>query len=112
SIFVFSSLFSATSVMNFGEGESGSAVQAWMLLGFIWLLRLSSERVSTFSLSIDRRIFNQCAWLIAFLFFASISLIMPLYINGRLSISAPRLFDTSEVPLFFTMHHVTQLLYL
>ena len=39
-LFVFWTLFSATSAINFGQGEDGSALQVWMFFGFLWLLRL------------------------------------------------------------------------
>jgi hypothetical protein len=111
-LFVFWSLFSASSVLNVGEGENASAIQVWMLLGFLWLCRLLMEKASNFSFSIDRRVFPQCAWLLAFLAVASLSLVMPIYIDGRLAIAAPTLFGTGESPLFFSAHNLTQLLYL
>jgi hypothetical protein len=110
--FVFWTLFSATSAANFGEGENGSALQIWMYFGFLWLLRLFYDHLSTLSFSIDRRILRPVLWLMAFLFFASLSLIMPVYINGRLAITSPYLLDGSQTPLFLTAHHLTQLLYL
>ena len=48
----------------------------------------------------------------AFLLVASLSLIMPVYINGTLAITSPSLGNGSETPLFLTSHNVTQLLYL
>jgi hypothetical protein len=111
-LLIFSTLFSATSVANFGGDENGSALQVWMFFGFLWLLRLVLDRLSTLSFSIDRRILGPCLWLIAFLSVASLSLLMPLYIDGSLAITSPILFDDSETPLFFTSHNFTQLLYL
>jgi hypothetical protein len=111
-LFVFSTLFSATSAINFGDADNGSALQLWMFFGFLWLLRLTMEHLLTLSFSIDRRIVRSCLWLIAFLFVAFFSLIMPVYINGTLAIASPILGDTSEKPLYLTSHHFTQLLYL
>jgi hypothetical protein len=110
--FVFFTLFSASSAANFGEGDNGSALQIWMLFGFFWLLRLLLDHLSTLSFSIDKRIVRPCLWLIAFLFVASLSLVMPVYINGALAITSPTLGNNSETPLFLTSHNVTQLLYL
>lgn len=110
--FVFWTLFSASSVANFGEGENASALQVWMFFGSLWLLRLIMEHLSTLSFSIDRRILRPCLWLMAFLFVAAVSLIMPVYINGTLAITSPILGDGSETPLYLTSHNVTQLLYL
>jgi hypothetical protein len=111
-LFVFWTLFSATSTANFGEGENGSALQVWMLFGSLWLLRLLLDHLSTLSFSVDRKILRPCLWLIAFVFVASFSLIMPMYINGKLAITSPYLFDDSVTPLFLNRHHLTQLLYL
>lgn len=111
-LFVFSTLFSASAVMNFGEGEHASALQVWMFFGFLWLLRLLVEHLSTLSFSINRRIVRPCLWLIAFLLIASFSLIMPVYINGSLAITSPYLGDETQTPLYLTSHNFTQLLYL
>jgi len=110
--FVFSTLFSATSVANFGAGDDASGLQIWMFFGSLWLLRLIIDHALTFSFSIDKRILRPCIWLIAFLFAASLSLIMPLYIDGRLGITNSNYNDYSETPLFLTWHNVTQVLYL
>ncbi|MGB6728267.1 MAG: hypothetical protein WBE74_20415, partial [Terracidiphilus sp.] len=99
-LFVFSTLFSASAVMNFGEGEHASALQVWMFFGFLWLLRLLVEHLSTLSFSINRRIVRPCLWLIAFLLIASFSLIMPVYINGSLAITSPYLGDETQTPLY------------
>jgi hypothetical protein len=111
-LFVFWSLFSASSALNVGEGDNASALQVWMLLGFLWLFRLSIDKASTFSFSIDRRIFPQCAWLAAFLVAASLSLVMPIYIDGALPIATPHLLESGEAPLYFSARNFTQLLYL
>ncbi len=110
--FVFWTLFSASSVLNVGEGDNGSAMQVWMWFGFLWLLRVMLDRLSTLSFSADRRILRPCLWLLAFLLAGIASLVMPLYINGKLEITSPLLFDGSQAPLYFSWHHVTQVLYL
>lgn len=111
-LFIFWTLFSASAVMNFGAGEEASALSVWMFFGGLWFLRLTLDRLLRFSFSIDRRILRPCLWLIAFLFVAALSLVMPLYINGSLIIASPYLFGGSDVPLFLTWHNVTQLLFL
>jgi hypothetical protein len=111
-LFVFWTLFSASAAANFGEGQNASALQVWMLFGSLWLARLGLDHLLTFSFSGDRRILRPCLWLTAFLFISSLSLVMPVYINGKLAIASPFLFDVSETPLFLTSHNVTQLLYL
>ncbi|WP_263351554.1 O-antigen ligase family protein [Acidicapsa acidisoli] len=111
-LFVFWTLFSASSAINLGDSDSGSALQVWMVFAFLWLLRLLLERLSTLSFAIDRRVLRLCLWLIGFLAVAGISLVMPAYINGRLTISSPILGENTETPLYLSSHNVTQLLYL
>ena len=111
-LFVFWTLFSATAAINLGEGDNGSALPVWMFFGFFWLLRLTLDHLSARSFSIDRRILSPCLWLVAFLFVATLSLFMPIYINGRLGIESPLLGDNSATPLYLASHNFTQLLYL
>jgi hypothetical protein len=111
-LLVFWTLLSASSAINFGEGENGSALQVWMFFGALWLFRLMIESVLKCDFAIDRRIARPCLWLMAFLLVASLSLIMPIYIHGSLAITSSQLGNGSETPLFFTSHNVTQLLYL
>lgn len=110
--FVFWTLFSASSAMNVGGDVNGSALQVWMFFGFLWLLRLLIEHLSSLSFSLDHRIARPCLWLIAFLAVASLSLMMPVYIDGGLTIISPILGDDMDRALYFTSHNVTQLLYL
>jgi hypothetical protein len=70
------------------------------------------DNLSSLSFSIDGRIRRPCLWLIAFLFVAAFSLLMPLYIDGSLLITSPSLLDDSQTPLYLTNHNFTQLLYL
>ena len=111
-LFIFWTLFSASSVLNIGSDESGSAVQVWMLLGAFWLLRLFLDGIRTVSFVLDRRILRPSLWLVAFLGVASLSLLMPLYINGSLLITSPVLGKNTDTPLFLTAHNITQLMYL
>lgn len=111
-LFVFWTLFSATSVLNVGSVDTGSALQVWMFFGALWLLRLGLDRVSLLSFSIDARLKRMSYWIIAFLAVATFSLVMPAFINGRLQIASPYLGDNEQAPLFLTGHNFTQLLYL
>ena len=111
-IFVFWTLFSATSVINVGGPDNGSAVQVWMFFGTLWLLRLGLERASLLDFSIDDRVKPMAFWILGFLAVATVSLIMPVLINGRLEIASPILGNDQETPLFLSSHNVTQLLYL
>jgi len=83
----------------------------WMFFGALWILRLGLERVSLFSFSIDNRLKRTSFWMIAFLVVATISLVMPVLIDGSLLIAAPT-FEGDPTPLVLTGHNITQLLYL
>jgi hypothetical protein len=111
-LFVFWTLFSATSVLNVGGAENGSAVQVWMFFGALWILRLGLERVLLLSFSIDNRLKHLSYWMIAFLGAAALSLMMPVLINGSLQIASPVLGDNTQTPLLLSGHNFTQLLYL
>jgi O-Antigen ligase len=111
-LLIFWTLFSATAFANFGQEDTGSALQVWMFLGVLWLLRLFAGSAFSFSFAVDRRILPPCTLLAAFLLIAAFSLAMPIYIDGSLVIASPILGDNSETPLRFTSHNFTQLLYL
>jgi hypothetical protein len=111
-LFVFWTLFSATSVLNVGSADNASAVQVWMFFAALWILRLGMERVSLLSFSIDNRLKRMSFWMIAFLGVATLSLVMPALINGNLRIASPILGSNDETPLFLSGHNITQLLYL
>jgi hypothetical protein len=111
-LLVFWTLFSATSVLNVGGGNSASGLQVWMFFGALWLLRLGLERISLLSFSIDDGLERTSFWLIGFMAVATVSLVMPVFINGSLQIASPILGDNEQTPLFLSGHNVTQLLYL
>ena len=111
-LFVFWTLFSATAVLNVGVGGNESALQVWMFFGALWILRLGLERARLFDFSIDNRLKSTSYWVIAFLGVATISLAMPVFINGSLQIASPFLGDSEQTPLFLSGHNITQLLYL
>jgi hypothetical protein len=109
---VFSLPFSATAVFNAGSGENTSGVQVWVFLGGLWLLRGVGSRLMRGNVAINRHILAACSYLILFLAVASISLVMPLYIDGSLAIRSPLLMDDSTTPLFLSSRHLYALLYL
>jgi len=109
---VFWTLFSASAAINFGDAQTGSALQVWMFFGTLWFIQRGIRGLSTLSFAIDRRIVLPCALLTLFLCIACASLVMPIFINGRLLISSPTLGDESEAALYLTSHNFTQLLYL
>ncbi len=111
-LFVFWTLFSATSAINFGETDTASGLQVWMLFGSFWLLRQIIRLIGNLSIFIDSRILSPCLWLVGIVMVASVSLVMPAYINGRLIISSAGLSQQAETPLYLTSHNFTQLLYL
>jgi len=110
---VFLLAFSATAVVNIGFAGVSSGLQAYMFIGTLWLMKelpafykvSRSEFSPYFSRStLDLRLFL-CAVLL--------SLLMPIWINGGLSVANPEFgYATQEKPLQFSMTHVTQTLYL
>jgi O-antigen ligase len=111
-LFLFWTLFSASSAINFGSKESGSALQMWMFFAFLWLLQKCLRGIARLSLAVDWHILPQCVWIGVFLLVSCTSLIMPVYINGRLIVTSAFLDVSGDTPLYFTLHNVTQLLYL
>src|ERR1700685_195005 len=111
-LLIISAPFSATSVLNLGDGANASGIQAWMYFGVLWLL----SEMSHWLLAPDARfaisLLKRSSLLAGFVLILAASLIMPLYIQGRLLIEAPGLLDFSTTPLFFSARNITSLLYI
>ncbi len=83
-----------------------------MFAGALWLLRQSADSALMFGWSIRRSVLAPYLSLAAFLFVAALSMVMPVYISGRLQIASPELMDFTTAPLFFSVRNLTALLYL
>jgi O-antigen ligase len=111
---VFSLPFSATAVVNIGSGESASGVQATMFFGALWMAREFPKFLGTQDSQIKQNLrspTNQLRW---FVLVAVVSLIMPLWINGRLYIDDPEFSNgfANSAPLVFRLRNITQVVYL
>jgi hypothetical protein len=109
---VFFLPFSATAIVNFNRANGATGLQATMFFGALWMLREGSGvlrkpnpwRSEPMQTSVRRLRF--------FMFAVVLSLIMPIYIHGRLTVDCPDIDCTDSGPLTFTFSHITQVLYL
>jgi O-antigen ligase len=111
---VFFLPFSATAVVNIGSGDSASGVQATIFFGALWMVRelprFLRARDSPTGQNL-RQPANHLRW---FVLVAMLSLIMPIWINGRIYIEDPEFsngFSNAE-PLLFRLRNITQIVYL
>jgi hypothetical protein len=111
---VFFLPFSATAVVNIGSGDSASGVQATIFFGALWMVRELPRFVGARDSRAGQNLrqpANQLRW---FVLVALVSLIMPIWINGRMYIEDPEFsngFSNSQ-PLLFTLRNITQIIYL
>jgi O-antigen ligase len=111
---VFFLPFSATAVVNVGSGVSASGVQATIFFGTLWMTREVPRFLSARHSKIGQNLrqpTNQLRW---FVLVAMLSLIMPIWINGRIYIEDPEFsngFSNAE-PLLFRLRNITQIGYL
>lgn len=104
--------FSATSVINVGSGDTASGIQVWFYLATLLLLRWVILILFRLEFRIDRDIRRPVLYLLSFVAACAISLLMPLWISGRLQIMSPLLLDFTTTPLFFSTRNVTAFLYI
>jgi O-antigen ligase len=110
---VFFIPFSATVVVNFPSGESGSGLQVSMFFGTLWVTWEALKVVMTGQLrTIPHDNSLSVRLLLLFMVVVAASLLMPIIINGSLQVASPILLDTEMTPLTLTSHNITQTLYL
>src|SRR6185312_10279586 len=78
--------FSASAVVNVGSEDSGSGVQVWLYLAILLLLRWTIVSLFRFEIRIKHELRRPILYLFAFIAACALSLLMPLWINGRLQI--------------------------
>jgi hypothetical protein len=108
---IFSIPFSATTVMNFGSGDTSSGIQVWMYFGLLWLIRESGLTLMFPWRSMPRIAIGRVSCVLLFVFVLLLSLLMPLYIDGALQIASPLLLDSTSTSLTFSTRNVTAILY-
>lgn len=104
--------FSSTAVVNVGSNGSYSALQAWTFFGTLWIASQGLGALEPVNFWYRHLMRASVRKLAIFLLVALCSLIMPLWINGRLLIYFQSPTSNDAHPLFFSLQHVTQLLYL
>jgi O-antigen ligase len=111
-LMIFSLPFSATAVVNIGGSDASSGVQASIFFGALWIMReLPKFRHSSGS-PLRENLRAPTHQLKMFAAVVLLSLIMPLWINGRVYIEDPEFANPNSGPLQFTSKQITQTLYL
>jgi len=110
-LFLLSIPFSGTSVINVGTGLNASGVQVWMYLGSLLLLRDLCGWLVNPDARLAPSFLKRFLPLGIFILVLTLSLLMPIYINGKLEIEAPTLTDFSSSPLYFSSRNATTFLY-
>ncbi len=109
---IFFSPFSATAVVNIGSGEAASGVQAYLMFASLLIIQKLLHALLRLKVRFPK-IIRKPLWLL-FLFVATClaSLVMPLWIDGRLQIMSPMLTDMTTTPLRFSSTNITGVVYL
>jgi len=102
--------FSSTAVVNVGSEGSFSGLQAWMFFGTLWLAREAGGVIRTRNCWYRGQMRGSVRKLLVFSLVALISLVMPLWIDGRLSIQSAAYSSADARPLFFSAQHVRRVL--
>jgi O-antigen ligase len=111
---VFFLPFSATAVVNVGSGDTASGVQATIFLGALWMAKELPRFLAAKDSSSRENLHVPSSQLRWFVIIAMLSLIMPIWINGRVYVDDSEYANglSNTAPLVFTARHITQLLYL
>jgi hypothetical protein len=104
--------FSATAVVNFNRVGGATGLQATMFFGALWMLREGTGALRKPSVWRSDQMQTSVRRLRFFMFAVVLSLVMPIYIHGRLVVDCPDIACTDSGPLTFTFSHITQVLYL
>lgn len=103
--------FSATAVVNFNLTHGATGLQATMFFGALWILREGITAPWKSQPWHSRQMQTSVRRLRFFMFAVVLSLVMPMYIHGRLTVDCPDIGCTDSGPLTFTMRHITQVMY-
>lgn len=109
---VFFLPFSATAVVNLSFSDATSGLQATTFFGVLWMLREGPKAVRDAGLWRSQQMQTSVRRIRFFMLTVLLSLVMPLWIHGRLTIDCPDLGCTDSTPLIFTFRHITQTMYL
>ena len=109
---IFSLPFSATAIANVDFAGARSGIPVAIVFGSLWILREGSTLVKKSNIWHSEHIQTSVRRLRFFMIVVALSLAMPLWINGRLTVECPDLGCSDSGPLDFNARHVTQTLYL
>jgi O-Antigen ligase len=109
---VFSLPFSATAVANLGFMGASSGVQAAIVFGSLWIVAEGPKILKQSGLWQSKKIKVSVRQLRIFILVVVLSLIMPLWIHGRVTVDCPDLLCNESAPLTFSFRHITQTIYL
>jgi O-Antigen ligase len=104
--------FTATDVINVGSDLNASGLQASMYLGSLLILRHVGGFLRRGTFPFPRSGRNSLVWLGVFIVVTMLSLIMPLWIDGRILIPSARFLDTTTEPLYLNSRNITGVLYM
>lgn len=108
---LFFAPFSATAVLNVGSGLNASGVTVYVYFAILLFLRAIYDALINLRLVIPRTIGRPIGYLLLFVSVCAVSIIMPLWINGKLEIISPDLLDMTTTPLYFSSKNVTGVIY-
>ena len=109
---LFFAPFSATAVVNVGAGDNASGVTVYVYLAILLVLRAVCDSLFRLRLGLPRVISRPVMYLFLFVGVCAVSILMPLWINGKLEIISPFLLDMTTTPLYFSSKNVTGVIYL
>lgn len=103
--------FSATAVFNFNRASGATGLQVGMFFGLLWMLKEGISLYEKPGLARAPEFRASMTSLKWFFLALLLSLIMPLYLAGRLDVECPDPGCTEGGPLSLTFRHITQVLY-
>jgi hypothetical protein len=104
--------FSATEIANVGSGGEASGVQAPMFLGMLVVLRAGYIFLRKPKFQLPQRSKTQIFWLGVFIASTVVSLVMPIWIHGRVQIPSSELLNDTTTPLYLSSKNITGVIYM
>jgi len=109
---VFALPFSATAIVNVDFAGSRSGIQAAIVFGALWIVSQGSKLLKNSDTWHSEHIRTSVRRLRLFMFVVALSLVMPVWINGKLTVECPDVGCVDYGPLGLSARHVTQTIYL
>ncbi|MDR3736250.1 MAG: O-antigen ligase family protein [Acidobacteriaceae bacterium] len=109
---IFSLPFTATDIVNVGNGDTYSGVQTPMFFGALLILRYGFSFLTKMSLPLPRKGTASLVCLGIFIAIATLSLIMPIWLDSQVLIPSSSILVTTTTLLHFKSKNITGLLYM